>query len=76
MHNELDTVVLARDLKEHKLSRGDVGTVVHCYAGGQAYEVEFVTGEGRTIAVLTLEKTDIRPMQSQEILHVREFAAA
>lgn len=76
MFNELDTVVLARDLKEHKLSRGDVGTIVHCYAGGQAYEVEFVTGEGRTIAVLTLEKADIRPMQSQEILHVREFAAA
>ena len=76
MFIELDTVVLAHDLTEYKLSRGDVGTVVHCYAGGKAYEVEFVTGEGKTVAVLTLEKADIRPMQSQEILHVRELAAA
>ncbi|MBV6391970.1 MAG: hypothetical protein KPEEDBHJ_01186 [Anaerolineales bacterium] len=76
MFNELDTVVLAHDLKEHKLARGDIGTVVHYYAGGKAYEVEFVTGEGKTVAVLTLEQADIRPMQGMEILHVRELAAA
>jgi hypothetical protein len=76
MFNELDTVVLARDLKDRKLTRGDVGTVVHCYAGGKAYEVEFVTGEGKTIAVVTLEPSDIRPMQRQEILHVRMYAPA
>ncbi|MCQ3954764.1 MAG: DUF4926 domain-containing protein, partial [Chloroflexi bacterium] len=40
------------------------------------YEVEFVTGEGKTVAVLTLEQADIRPMQGMEILHVRELAAA
>lgn len=76
MFSELDTVVLAHDLKEHNLTRGDVGTIVHCYAGGKAYEVEFVTGEGKTVAVVTLEKVDIRPMRRQEILHVREFAMA
>jgi hypothetical protein len=38
--------------------------------------VEFVTGEGKTIAVVTLEKSDIRPMQRQEILHVRMYATA
>jgi hypothetical protein len=69
-------VVLARDLKDRKLTRGDVGTVVHCYADGKAYEVEFVTGEGKTIAVVTLEPSDIRPMQRQEILHVRMYAPA
>lgn len=76
MFNELDIVVLAHDLKEQKLARGDVGTVVHCYANGKAYEVEFVTGEGKTIAVVTLEQADIRPMQRQEILHVRMYATA
>jgi hypothetical protein len=76
MYSELDTVVLAHDLKEHSLTRGDVGTIVHQYAEGKAYEVEFVTGEGKTIAVVTLEMTDIRPMQRQEILHVREYAMA
>lgn len=29
MIKELDTVVLAKDLKEHQLTRGDVGAVVH-----------------------------------------------
>ena len=76
MLNELDTVVLAHDLKEYNLTRGDVGTIVHCYAGGKAYEVEFVTGEGMTIAVTTLEQSAIRPMQRKEILHVREYAMA
>ncbi len=76
MFSELDTVVLAHDLKVHNLTRGDVGTIVHCYADGKAYEVEFVTGEGKTIAVITLERSDIRPMQRQEILHVREYAMA
>ena len=76
MFNELDIVVLARDLKNHSLTRGDVGTVVHCYAGGKAYEVEFVTGEGKTVAVVTLEPSDIRPMQREEILHVRMYEPA
>ena len=74
MFNELDTVVLSHDLKELGLTRGDVGAVVHAYADGKAYEVEFVTGEGRTIAVTTLTNSDIRPMQRQEILHVRTLA--
>jgi hypothetical protein len=38
--------------------------------------VEFVTAEGETVALLTLTQTDIRPMRSREILHVREFAQA
>ena len=76
MFNELDTIVLSRDLKEHGLTRGDVGAIVHRYADGKAFEVEFVTGEGRTIAVTTLTNSDIRPMQRQEILHVRTFATA
>jgi hypothetical protein len=76
MIRELDTVVLAKDLKIYGLKRGDVGAVVHCYADGKAFEVEFVTGEGKTIAVLTLTEADIRPMRHEEILHVRAFAPA
>jgi hypothetical protein len=76
MFNELDTVVLSHDIKEHNLTRGDVGAVVHAYENSKAYEVEFVTGEGKTIAVITLTKEDIRPMERQEILHVRSYAMA
>lgn len=73
MIRELDTVVLARDLKAYGLKRGDVGAVVHSYADGKTFEVEFVTGEGKTVAVVTLTEADIRPMRREEILHVRAF---
>lgn len=74
MIRELDTVVLAHDINEYGLKKGDIGAVVHCYSDGNAFEVEFVTAEGRTIAVLTLTINDIRLMRNKEILHVREIA--
>lgn len=73
MIRELDTVVLAHNIDEYGLKQGDIGTVVHCYKEGAAFEVEFVTGEGETVAVLTLTQADIRPMHAKEILHVREL---
>jgi len=75
MINELDSVVLSHDVEEYGLKAGDVGAVVYCYSDGAAYEVEFVSGEGDTIAVLTLDSRDIRQMHSKEILHAREIAA-
>lgn len=47
--------------------------MVHCYKDGDAFEVEFVTGEGETIAVLTLNQEDIRLIGSRDVLHVREL---
>lgn len=76
MIKELDTVVLTHDIEEYGLKQNDIGAVVHCYEDGIAFEVEFVTAEGLTIAVLTLTQTDIRPMSNREILHVRELALA
>ena len=73
---EHDVVVLTRDLSEHRLRTGDVGAVVHVYAEGKAYEVEFVTGAGRTLAVETLGPSDIRPVGAGEILHIRSVTAA
>ena len=73
---ELDTVVLSHDIDEYGLRQDDIGAVVHCYKNNEAFEVEFVTGEGETIAVLTLTQADIRPIRRQEILHVRELMAA
>ena len=74
MIHELDTVVLTYDIEGEGLKKGDVGAVVHCYEDGEAFEVEFVTAEGKTIAVLTLKEEDIRPMIKSEILHVRDLA--
>ena len=76
MIRELDTVVLTRDVPEHGLKRGDLGAVVHRYADQWAFEVEFVTAEGKTVAVLTLSEADIRPMGSGEILNARALASS
>ena len=72
---ELDSVVLARPLTEHGLQAGDVGAIVHVYDDGRAFEVEFVSGGGSTVALVTLEKEDIRPLAESEILHVRDIPA-
>jgi len=73
MVKELDTIVLTHDIEEYGLKQGDIGAVVHCYIDGDAFEVEFVTAEGRTVAVLTLSSEEIRSMSNKEILHVREI---
>jgi len=73
---EHDCVVLTKNLPGENLESGDVGTVVHVYGDGKAYEVEFVTLEGRTAAVVTLEASHIRPVKPREIPHARELAAA
>ena len=71
MIDELDLVVLTRDYEDYGLKSGDVGTVIHCYKDQKAFEVEFITAEGKTIAVLTLTRVDIRPFEQSEILHAR-----
>lgn len=73
---EHDVIVLTRDLPEHNLRAGDVGAVVQVYAAGKAYEVEFITGAGQTVAVETLVPTDIRTLGASEILHIRSVTAA
>jgi len=72
---EHDAVVLAHDLPTLRLEQGDVGAIVHVYADGQAVEVEFVSGDGTTVAVETLAMTDVRPLGRGEILHARPIAA-
>lgn len=71
MITEHSMVVLDRDLAESNLVAGDVGAVVHIHGQGKAYEVEFVDGQGATIALLTLPAADIRPIGSGELLHTR-----
>jgi len=73
MITEHEIIVLVKDIPEKGLVEGDVGTVVHVYSNEKAYEVEFVTAEGETIAVLTLEENDIRSIKNKEILHVRSL---
>ena len=71
MIDELDLVVLKRDLPEMLLAAADVGTVVLVHQQGSAYEVEFTTLSGDTVAVVTLEASDVRPVEAREIVHAR-----
>ncbi|HVS09458.1 MAG TPA: DUF4926 domain-containing protein [Planctomycetota bacterium] len=71
----LETVVLNRDLPEHGLRKGDLGTVVQLYEtdGLGGLEVEFVSASGRTEALVTLEEADVRPVADADLLAVRHF---
>lgn len=73
---ELDAVALTCDLPEYRLARCDVGTAVLVHDGGVAFEVEFVGYDGHTVALLTLERNQVRPLQTNDIPHARELAAA
>lgn len=67
-----ETVVLRRSLPDVGLEEGDVGAIVHRHAE-DAFEVEFVSGEGATVAVLTLTSEDVRPVSAGDMLHVRSL---
>lgn len=74
MINELDRVALTRPLPEQSLVAGDVGTVVMVHDGGKGYSVEFMTMTGTTVAVITLDAGDVRPLRDSEIAHARQVA--
>lgn len=72
MIKEHERVVLTAALPEEGLVPGDVGTVVHVYADGVAYEVEFVALDGHTAAVSTVEARCLRSAAPAEIPHARQ----
>ena len=74
MIREHDRVVLTAPVPDERLEVGDVGTVVHAYQDGKAFEVEFTTLDGHTAAVATVETSQVRPVSRREITHARELA--
>ena len=68
---EHDRVVIKFDIREYGLKAGDVGTIVHVYDQGKAYEIEFVSLNGKTIAMITTEAQQVRPVHDREITHAR-----
>ncbi len=69
---ELDIVVLIRDVPEHDLRRGDVGTIVHLHTR-DAFEVEFMSASGRTHAVTALAAADVRAAEDRDLVAVRSL---
>ena len=65
MIREHERVVLTAPVPNERLEIGDVGTVVHVYSDGGAFEVEFTTLDGRTAAVATVEASGVRPRRGR-----------
>jgi len=76
MLKEHERVVLTGSISVDGLQAGDVGTIVHVYPDGQAYEVEFVALDGHTTAVATLDVHQVRPVTSRDMTHSREIEVA
>jgi ATP-dependent exoDNAse (exonuclease V) alpha subunit len=74
MIQELDRIVLANDLPEYGLKEGDIGTVVLVHQHDKGYEVEFVTLDGETVAVVSLFAAQVRPIGRREIAQARVMA--
>jgi uncharacterized protein DUF4926 len=75
MIKEHDRVVLKKSVPAQGLKTGDVGTVIHVYKKGAAFEVEFLTLHGETVAIATLVASQVRPVQKREITHARLLRA-
>ena len=73
MLKEHDRIVLTKSLPVEGLEAGDVGTIVHVYLDGRAYEVEFVALDGHTTAVATIETDHVRPVSRKDMTHAREI---
>jgi len=72
---EHEIVALVPGLPEHGLQAGDIGTVRDVRGDGAEFEVEVMTGDGRTVGVFTLGASDIRKLDGSEILHARRVSA-
>lgn len=60
MFDEHSQFMLKRPLPSLGLETGNVGVVVHPYAEDAAYEVEFVSLDGNSIDVTTVEATELK----------------
>ena len=73
MLNEHSRLVLNKFVPHLGLEPGDVGVVVRVYGRGAAYEVEFLTFDGHTIGVETVDAADLQPSSAHGVVHEREL---
>ena len=71
-------IALKTDLPQHGLRAGDIATIVESHIGrpGQepGYTLEVFNAVGETVAVVTVRESQIEPLTSKELLHVRPMA--
>ena len=59
-----------------KLMPGDTGTVVHVQGNGEAFEVEFLEPDGRTVAIATIQPSDARLATPEDLANCRFFSVS
>ncbi len=65
MIKETDRIILTRDIPEMSLKKGDIGTIVLIHENGKGFEVEFITLDGDTVSVVTLNSEDVREIRKE-----------
>ena len=73
MINELDQVELLVDIPAEGLRAGDVGTVMLVHQNGKGFTLEFLTWEGDTVAIATVDADQMRGVTSTEIPRTRKL---
>ncbi|MEO0377584.1 MAG: DUF4926 domain-containing protein [Cyanobacteria bacterium P01_A01_bin.17] len=67
-------VALREDFPRYKLCKGDVATVVEHHPvldAEDGYSLEVFNALGETISVLVVAESQIEPLVSNEVLHIR-----
>lgn len=62
-----DVVALMEAMPQHRLRKGQIGTIIDVYEPG-VFEVEFADTRGQTYASLTLAAGQLLPLHSEPIV--------
>lgn len=76
MIQEFEQVALVVDAPEYGFIVGDVGTVVDITTDGEGITVEFFDFFGKTLAIVPLYMSDVRPVSANEVMHARPVKSA
>jgi hypothetical protein len=76
MIKDHDRIVLTSDIPSEGLKAGDVDTVIHIHREREAYEVEFLTLDGQTVAVITVLASQLRSVNNRDLTHARPMKLA
>lgn len=73
-------VALKQNIPRYKLQHGDVATIVEIHPGRpdqeMGYTLEVFNAIGDTLAVITVEESQIEALTVNEVLHIRHLNEA
>ncbi len=73
MLTEHDRAALTDDISDTGLEARYVGTIVHVYPNAEAFEVEFLALDNKTVALASVLLSQVCPVTRTDITHTREI---